>query len=113
MILRMWKGWTPPEKAPAYSEYLAGELFPRLERELGARGYRGYDILRREIGNEVEFVTLTWFDSLDCVKAFAGEAYEAPVISAKAASLLARYEDFCAHYELDASVRPRGDPGAK
>jgi hypothetical protein len=106
MICRMWRGWTLAKNADAYEEYLNGELFPRLEMELGPQGYRGYQVLRRnESDDEVEFVTMVWFESLQAVQAFAGEDYETPVISPKAAGLLARYQKRCRHYEL---AGPRG-----
>lgn len=100
MICRMWHGWTPPEAADAYDSYLKNELFPRVQRELAARGYRGFHVLRRDRGKEVEFVTLVWFDSLDAVRGFAGPNYEVPVISEKARRLLSHYDDRCEHYDL-------------
>ena len=105
MICRTWRGWTSKPHADGYEAYLREELFPRLRRELRERGYRGFHILRREIADEVEFLTLVWFDSLDAVRAFAGEQYEVPVISPKAARLLARYDGQCRHYELKGSGR--------
>jgi heme-degrading monooxygenase HmoA len=100
MICRMWQGWTTPEKADAYDSYLQHELFPRVQRELGPRGYRGFQLLRMNRGSEVEFVTMLWFESLDNVKSFAGESYDKPVISEKAHSLLSRYAKRVDHYEL-------------
>jgi heme-degrading monooxygenase HmoA len=100
MICRMWHGWTTQEKADAYDSYLQLELFPHVERDLGTLGYRGFHLLRMNRGSEVEFVTMLWFDSLDNVKAFAGENYTKPVISEKAQSLLSRYAERAEHYEL-------------
>jgi heme-degrading monooxygenase HmoA len=100
MICRMWRGWTPREKAGAYDSYLKTELFPHVKEELGARGYRGFHLLRRERGNEVEFVTMLWFDSLEAVRGFAGADYEAAVISEKAHELLSHYTEHCEHYDL-------------
>lgn len=96
----MWKGWTRVGDADAYNQYLNTELFPRVERELTAYGYRGYHILRLDRGTEVEFVTMVWFDSLESVKSFAGESYDTPVISDKARALLSRHVARCDHYEL-------------
>jgi len=100
LICRMWHGWTTPANADAYEAYLRDELFPRLARELGAAGYRGFHILKSPRGDEVEFVTLVWFISLDVVKAFAGDDYERPYISETAQALLAHYDDYCTHFEL-------------
>jgi hypothetical protein len=103
MICRMWHGWTKASHADAYDNYLKSELFPRLERELTAQGYRGFHVLRLERGSEVEFVTLVWFESLDAVRSFAGENYEIPVISDKARMLLSHYDERVDHFELRAS----------
>ena len=83
MICRLWHGWTTPENADAYEHLLREEVF----RGIAARriaGYRGIELLRRTSGTEVEFVTLMWFESLDDVRAFAGEAYEQAVVPAAA-----------------------------
>jgi hypothetical protein len=50
-------------------------------------------------------VTVTLFDSLDAVRAFAGEDYETPVIEPEAQRLLSHYEDRAVHY--DAVFVPR------
>jgi heme-degrading monooxygenase HmoA len=100
MVCRMWRGWTRPANAEAYDSYLKNELFPRVKQELGARGYRGFHLLRTNRGDEVEFVTMVWFDSLDAVRSFAGANYELPVISEKAHQLLSRHANRCEHYDL-------------
>jgi hypothetical protein len=100
MICRMWRGWTSKPKADAYEDYLRNDLFPRVERDLAPHGYKGFHILRLERGEETEFVTMVWFESLQAVRGFAGENYEVPVITEKAAKLLSRYADRCDHYEL-------------
>ena len=100
MICRLWRGWTTPHNADAYETYLRNELYPRLERELAARGYRGHHLLRRNVEGEVEFASLTWFDFLESVRAFAGDDYETAVISATAAQLLAHYEPNATHFDL-------------
>jgi hypothetical protein len=104
VVCRMWRGWTTLANADAYDLYLKQELFPRVERELKRRGYRGYHLLRLSRGREVEFVTMLWFESLQAVRGFAGDDYETPVISAKARALLARYQERCDHYELSGSA---------
>ncbi len=100
MVCRMWRGWTAAGNADAYEKYLKDELFPSVQRELGEAGYRGYHVLRLNRNDEVEFVTLVWFESVQAVQGFAGEDYETPVISAKAKALLSHYQDQCQHYEL-------------
>jgi hypothetical protein len=103
MICRTWHGWTSKATAAGYENYLQDELFPRLRRELSGRGYKGFHLLRLEGVDEVEFLTMVWFESLESVHAFAGEHYDVPVISPKAAALLVRYDERCRHYELKAN----------
>jgi hypothetical protein len=106
MICRLWRGWTILENAALYDDYLQKELFPKLERDLRPQGYLGYQLLRREQGGEVVFVTMLYFESLEQVRAFAGENYERPVISAKARSLLSRFADRAAHYAVSGFQLP-------
>jgi antibiotic biosynthesis monooxygenase (ABM) superfamily enzyme len=99
MILRIWHGWTAPGEADAYEALLKDEIFAGI----GARwieGYRGIELLRRDGGEEVEFVTIMRFDSIAAVREFAGPDYEAAVVPAAARALLARFDGRSQHYEL-------------
>ena len=99
MISRIWHGWTTRANADAYERLLREEIFSGI----GARqiaGYHGIQLLRREVGDEVEFVTEMWFDDLAAVRAFAGEDYERAVVPPKAQALLKRYDARSAHYDV-------------
>jgi antibiotic biosynthesis monooxygenase (ABM) superfamily enzyme len=61
-------------------------------------GFRGADILRRPDGDEVAFVTLTRFESVDSIQGFAGDDYEVAVLEPEAIALLARYEERASHF---------------
>jgi hypothetical protein len=102
----MWRGWTAVADADEYDTYLKHELFPRVQRQLSDHGYRGYHVLRLQRPQEVEFVTMVWFESMQDVESFAGKDYEVPVISEKARRLLSRFQDRCDHYELSSSTFP-------
>jgi hypothetical protein len=95
MITRLWRGWTAREDADAYEHFLLSELFPEMRQ---IPGFRDADVLRREDGHEAAFVTLTRFDSLDAIRAFAGEHYEIPVIEPTARVLLSHYDERAEHY---------------
>jgi antibiotic biosynthesis monooxygenase (ABM) superfamily enzyme len=96
LITRVWRGWTAPENADAYEAFLLTELFPSMR---AIPGFRNADVLRRNDGNEVAFVTLTRFDSLEAIRAFAGEDYETPVLEPRALELLSHWEERALHYE--------------
>jgi antibiotic biosynthesis monooxygenase (ABM) superfamily enzyme len=96
MITRVWRGWTARENADAYERFLLSELFPTM-RDIA--GFRGADVLRRDDGTEAAFVTLTRFDSLEAIRAFAGEDYETPVIEPAAQGWLSHHDERALHYE--------------
>jgi heme-degrading monooxygenase HmoA len=63
-------------------------------------GFQGIELLRRLAGDSVEFVTLMWFESLEAVRAFAGDDYEAAVVPPAARALLQRFDARSAHYDI-------------
>ena len=97
MIGRLWHGWTTRENADAYEALLRREVLPGIHR---IPGYKGAHLLRRDAGSEVEFVTLTLWESMEAVRAFAGEDYEVAVVPPEARKLLSRFDARSAHYEV-------------
>ena len=104
MISRVWHGWTTPANADAYDMLLKNEIFTGIKNRKIA-GYRGIHLLRRNVGGEVEFVTIMWFDSLAAVRVFAGEDYEAAVVPEKARKLLSHFDARSQHYEVRAEMK--------
>jgi antibiotic biosynthesis monooxygenase (ABM) superfamily enzyme len=103
MIARIWHGYTKPENASAYEIMLNEEIFTGIKK----RNYKGFidiQLLIRKLNNEVEFVTIMRFDSLNSVKEFAGEDYEQAVIYPDAKQLLLRYDERSQHYEIRHSL---------
>ncbi len=96
MIVRMWHGWTNRANADKYEALLKSEILPGINR---IAGFRGAELLRREAGDEIEFVTLTLFDSMEAVREFAGEDYEAAVVLPEARKLLSRFDQRSVHYQ--------------
>jgi antibiotic biosynthesis monooxygenase (ABM) superfamily enzyme len=99
MISRIWHGWTTPENAETYERMLKEEIFTNI-RDRHIDGFRNIQLLRRPAGKEVEFVTIMEFDSLEAVREFAGEDYEAAVVPEKARAILARFDKRSQHYEI-------------
>lgn len=98
MISRIWHGQTSRENAAAYEELLRSEILPGIASRR-IRGLQGAHLLRRDVAEGVEFVTILWFESLDAVREFAGEDYEASVVPEKARRLLTRFDARAAHYD--------------
>ncbi len=103
MICRIWHGWTLPENADAYESLLKNEIFPGISNRQIA-GYRGIHLLRRNLVNEIEFITIMWFDSIDAIRTFAGEDYEIAVVPTKARSLLSRFDACSQHYDVRTEI---------
>ena len=97
MIARVWHGYTKPENADAYESMLKPELLPGLSQ---AEGYKNSYLLRQDLGDEVEFITIIFWDSLDAIRAVAGPDYETAVIPEERRKYLARHDPKAAHYEV-------------
>ena len=104
MISRVWHGWTTRANADAYETLLKSEIFTGIRKRQIA-GYRGIHLFRRNLGDEVEFVTVMWFDTIEAVGAFAGEDYEVAVVPQKARALLSRFDARSQHYEVKAEMK--------
>jgi antibiotic biosynthesis monooxygenase (ABM) superfamily enzyme len=109
MIARVWHGYTTPKNADAYEAMLKPELLPDISKKAG---YEGSFLLRRELGAEVEFITILLFDSIDALRSAAGHAdYETAIIPEERRKVLSRYDEKAAHYHvasvhgLDAAFR--------
>ena len=98
MIARIWHGWTKPADAKAYEDMLRNEIFPSIAAR-NISEYHGAELFIREDGNEVEFVTLLRFDSMEGVKEFAGADESRPVIYPRVEELLTRMEH-ARHYRI-------------
>ena len=98
MIMRVWHGYTSPENADAYEELLKREVLPGIHR---VKGYCGAFLLRKKKAGEVEFITLTTWDSWAALEEFAGEDHTHAVVPPKARKLLSRFDAASEHYEAE------------
>lgn len=96
MISRLWRGWTTFDNADAYEELLRTRILPGIHR---VDGYEGAYLLRRDVEGGVEFATLTLWESMDAVRAFAGEDLEVAVVPPEARELLSKFDQTSKHYE--------------
>ncbi len=99
MIFRIWHGWTTPDNANVYEALLKEEIFVGIENRHIA-GFHSIQLLRRDVGPEVEFVTIMQFESLAAVREFAGDDYEVAVVPPQARAVLAHFDDRSQHYDL-------------
>jgi heme-degrading monooxygenase HmoA len=96
VITRMWRGLTQADQADRYEQHYRSEVLDALRQ---VPGFQGARLLRRSVGEETEFVSLTFFDDLDAIRGFAGPDYEKAVVAADARKVLIRFDERVCHYE--------------
>jgi heme-degrading monooxygenase HmoA len=97
VIARVWRGRTRATDVASYRAHLEGKLLPVL-RDIP--GYKGAKLLTRGDGHEVEVVVVTWWTSLESIRAFAGADVEHAVIDPEVRPLLSAWDDRVTHYEI-------------
>jgi heme-degrading monooxygenase HmoA len=97
MIARIWRGAVRRQDGDAYAEYMDRTGVAAYK---ATPGNRGVWMLRRDAGERTEFVMFTLWESLDAVKAFAGEDYETAVFYPEDDRFLVERDLKCAHYEV-------------
>ena len=98
MIVRIWRGRAPlGAKAAAYHAHVTATVFPQLQT---LAGHRGAWLLRREVGGEVEFLAVTFWESLDSIRSFASDDIDTAIVEPEARAVLSGFDDLARHYEL-------------
>jgi heme-degrading monooxygenase HmoA len=98
MIARIWRGWTSADDASAYIEYLQQTGIAAYR---GTPGNRGAWILHRRVGDRTEFITLSFWDSLDAVRRFAGPDVDEAVFYPEDDRFLVDREERVQHLEIE------------
>ncbi len=97
MIVRIWRGVTLAEKAEQYAEYL---METGLKDYRAVPGNRGVQVLRRTYEGKTEFLLLSFWESYEAIRAFAGDDLERAVYYDKDKEYLLELEPGVLHYEL-------------
>lgn len=98
MIGRIWHGWATNENADAYQRVLEEELLPAIRS--GTEGFLGVNALRRDHGEEVEFLIFTLWESYDAIATLVGKDYEAAHLPDETRALLNRFDERVVHYQV-------------
>jgi heme-degrading monooxygenase HmoA len=101
MIARIWKGAVARGDGDEYARYIEETGFAAYG---ATAGNRGAWMLRRDKGELTEFVTFSLWESLDAVKAFAGDDYEVAVYYPDDERFLVERDDTVAHYEIEREI---------
>jgi uncharacterized protein YciI/heme-degrading monooxygenase HmoA len=105
-ILRMWKGRSSPEKAADYAQHAIRKVFPQLG---SIEGHKGAYLLRRSVGNAIEFLVLTLWDSMEAVRTFAGTQPSLAVVEPAARAALTDFDETATHYQVVKTIGAAGD----
>jgi heme-degrading monooxygenase HmoA len=97
MIARIWKARATPERVREYADYLTSTIVPELT---AIRGYQGVTLLQRDQNGAVEVTVITWWESLEVIRAFAGEAIETAVVHDSAARMLIDFDRSVEHHQV-------------
>jgi heme-degrading monooxygenase HmoA len=94
MIARLWRGRAKSAKdADTYQRHVTTKVLPELK---GIAGHRSAQVLRRG----EEFLVITFWESMDAIRRFAGEDPERAVVEPEARAVLAEFDDLVQHYEV-------------
>jgi heme-degrading monooxygenase HmoA len=97
MIIRAWRGRASPAKSDAYPRHFRETVVPSLR---DVPGFLGAQLTRRAEGDEVEFLVLTRWQSMEAVRAFAGPAVDKAVVEPAAIAALDDFDATVRHYEV-------------
>ena len=101
MIVRMWRGAVRPEDAEAYAAYIDETGMAEYGN---TPGNRGAYMLRREVGEVTEFVTVSMWDDWKAIRAFAGPEAERAVFYPEDDRFLVERDETVSHYEVARGV---------
>jgi heme-degrading monooxygenase HmoA len=93
----MWRGFAIRERADDYVKHLERSIVPELQQ---IDGFRGVYLLRRNSSDDVEFVVLTLWESMDTICKFAGDNPEVAVVAPAARALFREYDAKVKHFEI-------------
>ena len=97
LIARVWHGRTPTAKADDYEKYLQNSS---LKKILATDGNHGVEVLRRTEGARTDFIVISYWESIEAVKRFAGADYQKAVILPRDGEYLIDAEPEVVHYEV-------------
>jgi heme-degrading monooxygenase HmoA len=96
--MRVWKGYGTARGVRRYcDEHFALTVLPQLQ---ALEGFVSATVLTQSSDNETKVVVATLWDSLDAVRAFAGEDYERAVVEPRVHEVLERFDDRVSHYTV-------------
>jgi len=103
MITRNWTGVVKPERTNDYIAHLQNDTFKKLQT---IRGFVNASILQREVIDGIEFLVITYWENMDAIREFAGEAADIPVVPPIVQEMMVRYDPVVRHFEEVFTLMP-------
>ncbi len=97
MIVRAWRGWTTSSNQHAYVSHFQRNVIPQLR---GVDGFVGVTLLKEVQSEQVEFLVLSRWVSMDAIRSFAGKDITRAVVEPEAVAVLVDFERTVHHYEI-------------
>ena len=97
MIVRLWKGRSRTDLADTYQRHVVASVFPKMQT---LQGYHRGRVLRRIVGDQVEFLVMTEWGSLNAIRSFAGDIIDHAVVEPAARAVLTDFDAHVEHFEV-------------
>ena len=97
MIIRMWHGRVKRDDAAAYRTFLEQRAIPDYQ---SVPGNLSVKILERHEDDVTHFITMTAWENLEVIKAFAGDDIEVAKYYPEDEGFLLEFEPGVVHYEV-------------
>lgn len=97
MVARYWSARARRDTAPQYAQHFNEHVLPVLQK---IDGYVTATVLQREVGHSIEIVVLTYWQSVEAIRGFAGDDLEIAVVADQARTLFTDYDRRVRHYEV-------------
>jgi heme-degrading monooxygenase HmoA len=104
MVIREWRDRAASGRSDAYPKHFSERVLPELQ---SVAGFRGAELCRREVGDRVEFLVLTRWESMVAVRAFPGPDAERAVVEPGAVAALVDFDQRVRHYVVIAESSAR------
>jgi heme-degrading monooxygenase HmoA len=103
MVIREWRGRASPSREDAYPKHFQEHVLPTLRQ---VPGFAGAYLSWRTLGDNIEFLVLTQWQSMDAIRGFAGKDVDKAVVEPGAVAALLDFDAGVHHYEVIENVLP-------
>lgn len=102
MIVRRFRAKATAKNAKAYAVFFRDTLTPHLKE---IPGHRGALVFTEERKKNTRITVLTFWDSMDAIRRFAGDNPTVAVIEPEIKPLLSSWDDTVTHHVVEVDTR--------